>query len=189
MRGAMLTGLVIATVVPSAVASAWAATPAPSLSLSAQQATQAPRAVELVASLEEPTGSAAGSRPASLAGVSVSFSVHLQQFAGAPLLALGSATTNAAGEAVLTYEPTWTGHQGLVATATTAAGTTLASATTSLNATSAARPFAGTVQAVRPDASIGRAVNGGLLAILAVLWITLIAVVVRVNLGLTARRG
>ena len=165
---------------------AWGTTQPFGLALRAEQAPRDPHGIELVATLTGPVGPT--SKPGSRAGDSVSFSVHLTQFAGAPLLTLGSATTNAAGEAVLTYRPTWTGRQALVAIATNTSGTTLASATTTFSAASAAHPFAGTVQALRPDGTIGRAVAGVLLAIVAVLWITLIAVVVRVNLGLAARR-
>ena len=164
---------------------AWAATRPPALTLRAEQATRDPHSIELVATLTGPVG--ASSDPAPLSGASVSFSVHLSEFAGAPLLSLGSATTNGAGEAVLTYSPTWTGRQGFVATATNAAGSTLASATTSFDASGAVHPFAGTVQAVRPDGTIGQATAGVLLAIVAVVWIVLIAVVVRLNLGLGAR--
>jgi hypothetical protein len=165
---------------------AWATSQPFGLALRAEQVPRDPHGIELVATLTGPVGQT--SKPGSLAGDSVSFSVHLTQFAGAPLLSLGSATTNAAGEAVLTYRPTWTGRQALVATATNTAGTALASATASFSAASAAHPFAGNVQALRPDGTIGRAVAGVLLAIVAVVWIALIAVVVRVNLGLAARR-
>lgn len=88
--------------------------------------------------------------------------------------------------ATLAYRPTWTARQSFVATASDAAGATLASATASFVATSASHPFAGTVQALRPDGSIGRAVTGVLLGVVALLWIALLAVVVRVNLGLRA---
>jgi hypothetical protein len=115
----------------------------------------------------------------------VSFSVHLSQFAGAPLLTLGTATTDARGVATFTYRPTWAGRQELVATVTTAAGTEVGS-TTAFTATSAVHPFAGTVQAARPDGTIGRWVAGVLLGIVASLWVALIAVVVRVNTGLGA---
>jgi len=165
---------------------AWAASQPTSLALRAEQAPHVPHEVELVATLTGPLGPSSKAVP--LAGASVSFSVHLSEFAGAPLLTLGSATTNAAGEAILTYRPTWTGGQALVATATSSAGTTIASAATTFSATSATHPFAGTVQAVRPDGTIGRAVVGVLLAIVAALWIALIAVVVRVNRGLAARQ-
>jgi len=168
------------------VSIAGAATVPPALTLRAEQAPGNPQSVELVASLGQATGSTA--QPGSLAGDSVSFSVHLDEFAGAPLLALGSATTDAAGTATLTYRPTWTGRQALFVTATDASGNTLGSATTSFTAGSAARPFVGTIEAVRPDGTIGQAVAGVLIALVVVLWIALIAVVVRVNLGLAARR-
>lgn len=162
---------------------ALAATPASSLRLLARAAPRQPGALRLVATLERPGKHASPTR-ASLAGDQVTFSVHLAQFAGAPLLVLGSATTDAAGEATLTYRPTWLGRQALVATATSPRGNTLGSAATSVTALSASHPFAGTVEASRPDGVIGRWVAGTLLAVLAVLWVTLVALVVRVNFGL-----
>ena len=182
----ILAMLLAAGAVLGVASTAWAAAGPPVLSLKAAQAPGDPHGIELVATLTGPGGSAPTVGP--LPGDSVTFSVHLTEFAGAPVLTLGSATTNAAGRAVLTYRPTWTGHQALVATATDASGTTIASATTSFTASSAIHPFAGTIEAVRPDGAIGQAVAGVLLAIVAVLWIALIAVVVRVNLGLAARR-
>lgn len=162
---------------------ALAATRAPTLRLVAAPPPHEHRAVELVATLERPgpTGNAA-MLPA--VGDHVSFSVRVSEFAGAPLLALGSATTNSSGVATLTYQPSWTGQQVFVATATNAAGTPLASARASFDATTSVQGFAGTVEAVRPDGGIGRAVAGTLLAIVAILWIALVGVVVRVKLGL-----
>ena len=136
--------------------------------------------VELIARLGAPGGATAGKK-ASLDGVTVTFSVHLLEFSGAPLLVLGSATTDAAGTARLDYDPTFTGRQALVATATDAAGNDLATATTSYTATAAAHPLAQTLEAVRPDGAIGHVVVGVLLGIVALLWIVLVSVVVRVH--------
>ncbi len=183
LRSGLLALAAAIFVVLGASSTAWAATSAPALRLVARQAPHDRGAVELIATLQMPH-SVASSKPASLAGAAVSFSVHLNEFSGAPLLTLGTSITNAAGVATLTYRPTWTGHQAFVATAANAAGTTLASATTSFAATRAAHPFAGTVQAVRPDGVIGQWVVGVLLALVATVWVTLIAVVVRVNLRL-----
>lgn len=186
--GSGLLGFVAAVaVVLGSASTVWAATAGPALRLVAEPAPHDSHAVELLATIQVPAAPAS-SKSASLAGAKVSFSVHVIQFAGAPLLALGTATTNAAGVATLTYRPTWSGRQALVATAANTAGTTLASATTSFAASNPTHPFAGTVEALRPDGTIGQAVAAVLLAIVAVLWITLIAVVVRVNLGLAARR-
>lgn len=187
LRSALL-ALAAAVVVLGSASTAWAATFGPALRLVAQQAPHDPGAIELLATLQLPAARAS-SKPASLAGAQVSFSVHVSQFTGAPLLALGTATTNAAGVATFIYRPTWTGRQALVATAANKAGSTLASATASFAATIASHPFAGTVQAARPDGTIGRVVAGVLLGIVAVLWIALIAVVVRVNLGLVRTRS
>jgi len=186
LRSGLLALAVAVTVVLGSASTACAATTGPALRLIAEQAPHDPHAVELLATLQvpEPVSSKSGS----LVGAQVSFSVHLSQFTGAPLLMLGTSTTNAAGVATLTYRPTWTGRQALVATAANTAGTVLASATASFAATSASRPFAGTVQALRPEGTIGQTVAGALLAIVALLWIAPIAVVVRVNLGLAAGR-
>lgn len=185
-RAALAAGLMTALLTaaaPLALASpAQAAAQPYGLALRAEQAPRDPQGIELIATLTGPAPT-----PGSLAGNPVSFSVHLTQFSGAPLLTIGSAATNTAGQAVLTYHPTWTGPQAFLATATSTAGTTLASAATSFSAPSAAHPFAGTIQALRPDGAIGRAAAGVLLAIMAVLWITLITVLVRVNLSPPAR--
>lgn len=160
----------------------------PSLQLVAEAAPHRRGAIMLVATLERPA-KPASAVPAPLAGYQVSFSVHVEQFSGAPLLALGSATTDAAGEATLTYRPTWAGRQALVATATSPRGGTLGPATTSFTALSASHPFTGSVEASRPDGVIGRWVAGVLLGVLALLWVTLVGLVVRVNLSLGPRPG
>lgn len=109
LRGGLL-GVVALAAVLGSVSPAWAAASEPTLRLVAEAAPHDPHAVELLATLQVPAAPAS-SKPASLAGAQVSFSVHVSQFAGAPLLALGTATTNAAGVATLTYRPTWTGRQ------------------------------------------------------------------------------
>lgn len=160
----------------------------PSLQLVAKTAPHQHGAIMLVATLERPAKRTSAG-PVPLAGYQVSFSVHVEQFSGAPLLALGSAATDAAGEATLTYRPTWTGSQALVATATSPGGSTLGPATASFTALSASHPFAGTVEASRPDGVIGRWVAGVLLGVLAILWVTLVGVVVRAHLALGSRSG
>lgn len=197
IRGAASTGLrrlfklwlLAAFTLPTllgAAAPVWADGVTPSIRLAARPSGHAFR---LVATVDGPTASSPTSAGAPVAGATVSFSIRLGEFSGAPLLALGSAATRADGTATFTYTPTWTGRQTVVATAADASGATIASATTSFNAAWAAHPFAGTVQAVRPDGTIGSVVADVLLATVAALWITLIAIVVRVHLGLTARRG
>ncbi|MHB1711929.1 MAG: hypothetical protein ACYCV7_11085 [Acidimicrobiales bacterium] len=181
LGGGLLAALLVTAALLGSSSTAWGATQAPTLSLNARHVAQSAQGIELLATL----GAPAGAPP--LAGVEVSFSVQLQEFAGAPMLTLGTATTDAAGEAAFIYRPTWTGRQILVATATDTAGNTLASATTTLTAPSATYPFAGTVRSLRPDGTIGKAVVGVLLAIVVLVWIALIAVVVRVNHGLAAR--
>ncbi|MDA8303429.1 MAG: hypothetical protein M0005_18260 [Actinomycetota bacterium] len=178
---ALLAALVLAgvLVVPSPRPAA-AVAPAPRLTLRAREAQGQSPEVDLVARLASPSGPSAAARRA-LGGVTVTFAIHLDEFAGAPLLTLGSATTNAAGEASLAYAPTFSGRQALVATATDAAGATVATATTTYLATAATHPLAGRAEAARPDGMIGRVVVAVLLALVALLWVILVAVVVRVQ--------
>ena len=167
---------------------AGAVTRGASLQLVAKAAPHQRGEIVLAATLEQPARPASAHR-ATLAGYQVDFSVHVEEFAGAPLLTLGSATTDAAGEATLTYRPTWAGRQAFVATATSPGGSTLGPVTTSFTALSATHPFAGTLEASRPDGVIGRWVAGVLLGALALLWVALIGLVVRVNLALGSRHG
>ncbi len=156
---------------------------APTLELHAENVAANPKVVRLVADLSPGGGVAT-------AGVLVDFYIHASQFAGAPFLVhLGSATTDSAGAATFTYEPTWTGRQALVAKARDSSGNTIASAETTGFATTAVHPFAGTVQAVRPDGVIGQWVVGVLLGIIVLVWIALAATVVRVNLAFRGIRA
>ncbi len=159
----------------------------PTLHLSARPAPRRAPAIELVAHLAYPAGAAMSSRVTSLGGVTISFSLHVTEFVGSPLLVLGSATTDAKGDATFTYEPTWTGRQELVASATDAAGTTLASGATSISAPHATHGLALATEAVRPDGSIGRVVVAVLLAVVVLLWLVLVTVFVRVHRGVGAR--
>jgi hypothetical protein len=166
--------LMLATAGPAA-----AAPPALRLTLAARTVAGGRPTIEMLARLAAPGDPTATDR--AIKGVTITFAVHLDEFTGAPLLTLGSATTNAAGDARLTYSPTFGGRQPLVATATDSSGNTLATATTSYRATAAVHPFAGSTEAIRPDGAIGRVVVGVLLGIVALLWIVLITVVVRVQ--------
>ncbi len=112
----------------------------------------------------------------------VDYYVHLEEFAGAPLLLIGSSTTNAAGVATDVYQPTWSGSQNFVATVVAPGGTVLASTSLTVQAAKT-DPFAGSVQSLRPDGIIGRWVVVALLTLLLAMWITLLAVIVRVQQG------
>ncbi|MGC8510821.1 MAG: hypothetical protein ACP5PB_08125 [Acidimicrobiales bacterium] len=116
------------------------------------------------------------------APVTVDYYVHLEEFAGAPLLLIGSTTTNATGVASVVYQPTWSGPQDFVATAVTPSGTVLATTTLTVQATKT-DPFAGSVESLRPDGIIGRWVVVALLTLLLAMWFALLAVVVRVQQG------
>jgi len=108
--------------------------------------------------------------------------VHVEEFSGAPVLLIGTATTNAAGVASIIYQPTWAGTQNFVATALDATGTPLATTSLSVNA-ARTDPFAGPVESLRPDGVIGRWVIVVLLSLVIGVWITLITLVVRVQQG------
>lgn len=124
----------------------------------------------------------AGSAAAPMNGVTVNFYVHVEEFAGAPVLLIGSATTNAVGVASVTYQPTWAGTQNFVASAVDNSGAVLASSSLTVQA-ARTDPFAGAVQSLRPDGLIGRWVVLVLLALVIGVWITLLALVVRVQQG------
>ncbi len=178
LAGAALAG---AAVLAGAVPAAAQGRPL-SLSLTAAPVPHHSPAVELVARL----AGGAGAAHARLGGASVTFSVAVAQFSGSPPLVVGTATTDSRGEARVTYYPTWTGAQDLSASAASAAGSPLASATADVVVTSAAHPFAGSGEATRPDGTIGQWVVRALLAILVLLWVVLVTVVVRVRRGVAA---
>jgi hypothetical protein len=117
----------------------------------------------------------------------VDYYVHLEEFSGAPLLLIGSSSTNAAGVASVVYQPTWSGPQNFVATVVTSSGAVLGSTSLTVQATKT-DPFAGSVESLRPDGLIGRWVVVALLTLLLAMWITLLAVVVRVQQGPRAVR-
>ncbi len=169
---ALAAGAVVAGSLLGWAGTAAAATGTPRLVLAAHHEHGA--AVQLVAHLSEPAGSSA--RPG---GVKVTFALHLTEFAGSPLLVLGTSTTGPGGVARLVYRPTWKGPQHLVASVEDASGSTVASASDTYVATASVAPFAGATEAARPDGSIGKVVVGVLVSIVIVLWIALVTVAVR----------
>lgn len=171
---AVILGGTAGAVVPLATA-AGASGSSPSMTLRATGTQARVPSVVLVARL----GGRASS-PATQAGVSVTFSVGVDEFAGRPRLLLGSGTTDAAGVARFVYHPTWTGRQDFVASVTNATGTLVAQATTTFVVTAAVPPTL-SAEATRPDGTLGRYVVGVLLAILVLLWIVLVTVLVRVH--------
>lgn len=183
LSGLLFAGLIL---LGAAASPAAAASSSPRLSLTARSAAGHSPAIVLLATLKEAARSPG--HKATLRGLTVTFSVHLEEFSGAPLLVLGSATTNSAGEARFTYKPTFAGRQALVAAAADSAGNTVASATTSYVAAGAVHPLARMAEAARPDGAIGKAVVGVLLAIVVLLWIVLVSVVVRARRGVVTAR-
>jgi hypothetical protein len=164
-------------------------TPPYTLTLHAAQAPTSARDVILTATVS-PQGKPASAAANQLAGIAVDFYVGAKQFTGqfdtAPLLLLGKAATGSNGVATLTYSPTWTGKQPLVAQIDSASGNTLASSSTTYSATAASLPFKGTVQSQRPDGTLGKWAAGILLTVLGLLWLVLFGTAVRVNLLLKA---
>ena len=122
--------------------------------------------------------SAAG---APVANAVVTFSVHVEEFAGAPLLTVGTASTDAAGVAHVTYQPTWAGPTHFAASAALGATTVAEGSLTA--AVTQTDPFAGPVNATRTDGLIGRWAVAVLLALVVVMWVVLLALVVRVQQG------
>ncbi len=179
---------VILTGMASSTAYASQATSKPSpytLTLHATQSPTSARDVILTATVS-PQGKLTSGATSQLAGIDVDFYVGAAQFTGqfgnAPLLLLGKATTGSNGVATLTYSPTWTGKQPLVAQIDSASGNILTSSSTTYFASAASLPFKGTVQSQRPDGTLGRWTAGVLLTILGLLWLVLFGTAVRVNL-------
>lgn len=114
--------------------------------------------------------------------VTVKFYVHVGEFAGAPLLLIGTAALDPSGDGSMVYQPTWPGTQRFVATSVDADGAVLASTARDVSAAQT-DPFAGAVQSVRPDGIIGRWAVVALLALVIAMWLVLIGTVVRVQRG------
>ncbi len=175
----LLTAFITVTFLIGQCSTAWASTPSNvTLSLRARSASPQSRAITLLARVIAPGDG-------SLGGLQVTFAIHIQEFQGEPLLTLGSRTTNAAGLATFTYQPTWQGRQRLVASVTDADGNSVAApATTTFVAADPVVTKNLTIEAARPDGMIGRVVVGVLVIALVLVWISLTWVVVRTNVGL-----
>ena len=128
--------------------------------------------MELTATLTGPDG-----HP--LAKADVTFLLSTTQF-GTParLVPLGSGTTNTTGSARLKYRPTVTGPQEFVATYS-AAGAKPVTSSTTINVTVARSAYHPAPP--KPLAGVGKALVGVLFAIVAAIWLTLAAQVVRVR--------
>jgi hypothetical protein len=150
---------------------AQAATPhgAPAVTLSG---VEAGGSVQLTATLTSPQG-----RP--LPKAEVAFLLSTMEF-GTParLVRLGSATTGKTGVATLKYAPRVTGRQGFAATYTAAGGKPVTSTTTV--AVTVARSAYHPAPA-KPLAGVGNVLVLALFAIVAAIWLTLIAQIWRVR--------
>jgi len=127
--------------------------------------------VQLTATLTSPHG-----QP--LPKAKVAFLLSTTEF-GSParLIALGSATTDKTGVATLKYQPKVTGKQGFVATY--AAGAKPVTASTNVAVTVARSPYH--PAPAKPLASVGNVLVLALFAIVAAIWLTLIAQIWRVR--------
>jgi len=128
--------------------------------------------VQLTATLTNPKGTP-------LPNAHVAFLLSTTEF-GSParLIPLGSATTDKTGLAALTYQPKVTGNQGFAATYTAPGGKPVTSAATVAVtvAQSAYHPAP-----AKPLASVGKVLVIALFAIVAAIWLTLVAQIWRVR--------
>lgn len=119
-----------------------------------------------------------------VSGQKVAFFVQTQEFSGHGWMSVGSASTNSSGEATYTYTPTWTGATRFGAALGSDASVT---APTVVKSFQVLRDPTGVPQSVieyaRPLGSTGGVLVKSLLAIVAILWITLLG-----SLALVIRR-
>lgn len=105
----------------------------------------------------------------------VTFFVVSHEFAGGGLMAVGSATTDAAGVAQTTYVPTWTGEEQFTAQLHGAGGTVAASASTTFDVKVDPPGLPKSVtEYQRPMDSVGGVVVRTLLGIAAAVWVLLL---------------
>lgn len=101
-----------------------------------------------------------------------------KEFGGDDDVPIGTASTAPSGAASITYKPTWTGKEQFVAKLTAgASGADAATATSYYRVTtSAPGPLYATANPQRPLSFIGHIFVGTVLAIVALLWLTLIVI-------------
>ena len=121
---------------------------------------------------------------AGVSGQKVEFFVQTQEFSGHGWMSVGSASTSSSGEATYAYTPTWTGETQFGAALGSDASVT---APTVVKAFQVLRDPTGVPQSVieyaRPLGSTGGVLVKSLLAIVAIIWITLLG-----SLALVIRR-
>ncbi len=121
---------------------------------------------------------------AAASGQKVEFFVQTQEFSGHGWMSVGSTLTNSSGEATYTYTPTWTGETQFGAALGSDASMT---APTVVKTFEVLKDPPGVPQSVieyaRPLGSIGGVLVKSLLAIVAIIWITLLG-----SLALVIRR-
>jgi Ni/Fe-hydrogenase subunit HybB-like protein len=166
----LLTGLGILLAQTTAPASA--AAPKPPAATITITATEAGSGLHLTATLSGP-----GDKP--LAKATVQFLQFTTEFGpSGRLVPLGSAATDKHGTARLTYQPTVTGTQKFVAKYTGGAAAGPATANTTIAVTSAHSVYQ---PSHKPLAGVGKATVAVLLAIVALVWLTLAVQVTRVR--------
>jgi len=115
-----------------------------------------------------------------LADTAVAFSYATKQFGPEErLVPLGKATTGTNGKAKLTYKPTVVGHQKFVASSVAAAEAKPVTAETKVVVTVAESAYHPAPP--KPLADVGKVLVAALFAIVAAIWLTLAAQVVRVR--------
>ena len=167
-----------AAIVPPAGASAPASS-TPALTLSAKAQADRPDRLVLTSHLS--------SAPVP-AGTSVNFFVVSKEFGQDREVPIGTADVDRNGSASITYRPTWAGSQKFVvhlAGGSADAGPT--GVTTYNVATAAPGPYQALANEPRPFGPMGRVFVEVLLAVVALVWLTLIVTVVRVARGLPKR--
>lgn len=180
IRNSALAGLAASALSVTAVVLCWslpalAATPAPaapptSMALSVAPGSAGSSTLTLVSQLE------GGS---SLGGRTISFFVVTKEFGNSLDVPIGTAKTASDGTASVTYKPTWSGSQPFVAKLAGAAAGTALSATTSYTvAAFSPGPLYSTSNPSRPLSSVGHIFVAAALALVALVWLTLISFLV-----------
>lgn len=117
---------------------------------------------------------------ASNAGGSVAFFVVTKEFGKDLNVPIGTAKTSQDGAATINYAPTWNGKEQFVATLTSGlSGTATPTATSYHRVTaSAPGPLYATANPLRPFSFLGHVFVGMILTMVALIWLTLIGILV-----------
>lgn len=144
-----------------------ATAPSSSITLSVSQSSSSSNSLKLTSQVAS---------NAQIKGQQVSFFVVTKEFTKTSLdVPIGSATTGSNGTASITYKPTWTGNQDFVAKLTTTGTKTAVTATASYDVLATTPgPLYSASNPARPLSRVGHFFVGSALAIVAIVWLTLI---------------